>query len=204
MVCLEIFDYLSASENNKPYTLDGQPLKVIYAGALSYKKNKYLYDLEDRISKWQFELYGSGFDENRITKKSHFKYNGFVPSDRLIEQADAHFGLVWDGDSISTCSGNFGEYLRLNKPHKASLYIRCNLPLIVWKECALATFVTENKIGISIRSLTELDTVLPAISAESYKEMKENVKRINKQVSTGYYISKALNEALKYLYPNDT
>jgi hypothetical protein len=85
----------------------------------------------------------------------------------------------------------------LNKPHKASLYIRCNLPLIVWDECALATFVTENKIGIAIGSLTELDTVLPAISAESYKEMKENVKKINERVATGYYISKALNEAVK-------
>jgi hypothetical protein len=202
MVCFDVFDYLSASENNKPRMFHGQPLTVVYAGSLSYRKNKFLYDLEDRISKWQFVLYGSGFDENRIRNKSHFRYNGFVPSDRLIEQVDAHFGLVWDGDSPLTCSGNFGDYLRLNKPHKASLYIRCNLPLIVWEESALATFVTGNKIGFSIRSLTELDTVLPALTVESYEEMKKNVRKINKQIAAGYYMSKVLNEAIKCIHPN--
>jgi hypothetical protein len=204
VVCLGIFDYLSSSENNKLHTIDGQLVKVIYAGALSYKKNKYLYELDDKISKWQFELYGSGFEEGKIKKQSHFKYNGFIPSDQLIEQVDAHFGLIWEGDSISTCSGNFGDYLKLNNPHKASLYIRCNLPLIVWEESALATFISENKIGICIRSLTELDTVLSAISVESYNEMKENIRKINRQVATGYYIDKALNEADKYLHENHT
>jgi hypothetical protein len=198
MVCFEIFDYLSASENNKPrkHLEDGQPLTVVYAGALSYRKNKFLYDLEDKMSKWQFELYGSGFDEKRIRNKSHFRYNGFVDCDRLIEQVDAHFGLVWDGDSPLTCSGNFGDYLRLNKPHKISLYIRCNLPLIVWEESAPAAFVTENKIGFTVRSLAELDSALPALSAESYEEMAENVRKINKRVASGYYISKALQEAV--------
>lgn len=204
MISLGIFDYLSASENEKTPLFDGQLTKVIYAGALSYRKNKYLYNLDDKISKWQFELYGGGFEENKIKNKKHFKYNGFIPSDQLIEQVDAHFGLIWEGESTSVCSGNFGEYLKLNNPHKASLYIRCNLPLIIWEEAALATFVSENKIGICIRSLEDLDVILPAISAEMYAEMKKNIKKINERISSGYYINKALSDAEKYLNENFT
>jgi hypothetical protein len=202
MVCLNLFDYLSASENHRRRTLDDQPVKVVYAGSLSYRKNKFLYDLGRMVSKWQFELYGSGFEENRIRENRYFRYNGFVPSDRLIEQVDAHFGLIWEGDSLLTCSGDFGDYLRWNNPHKASLYLRCNLPLIVWEESALARFVAVNGIGISIRSLTDVDTVLTSLSAESYEKMRKNVQRINERVAAGYYIKRALNEALKRLRPS--
>ena len=58
MVCLEIFDYLSPSVNNNTQEPNQKPIKVIYAGALTYKKNRYLYSLNDVMSKWQFELYG--------------------------------------------------------------------------------------------------------------------------------------------------
>lgn len=77
MVCLEIFDYLSPSVNNNTLEPDQQPIKVIYAGALTYKKNRYLYSLSDVMSKWQFELYGGGFEENKIADKTLFKFKGF-------------------------------------------------------------------------------------------------------------------------------
>jgi hypothetical protein len=63
----------------------------------------------------------------------------------------------------------------------------------------MAAFVTENKIGICIRSLEELDAVLSSISPELYNEMVENVKRIDGKISSGYYFSKALEEARKCL-----
>ncbi|MDR1525601.1 MAG: galactofuranosyltransferase, partial [Tannerella sp.] len=99
----------------------------------------------------------------------------------------------------SSCTGNCGEYLRINNPHKVSLYIRCHCPVIIWEEAAMAAFVTENKIGICIRSLEELDAVLSSISPELYNEMVENVKRIDGKISSGYYFSKALEEARKCL-----
>ena len=199
MTCLEIFDYLSPSVNNKHSGIDSKPLKVIYAGALSYKKNKYLYDMDNIISEWQLELYGNGFNEKNIKNKEYFNYKGFTPSDKLVENVCAHFGLVWDGESISGCSGNFGEYLKINNPHKVSLYIRCNLPVIIWKEAALATFVTENKIGLCVNSLEELNSILPYVTEESYNEMKENIKMVNKKISSGYYITNAVNEAERSL-----
>ena len=193
IVSLEIFDYLSsATPENKP-GYDGKFIKVIYAGALSYKKNKYLYLLDDIISEWRFELYGNGFEEDKIRNKTHFTYKGFCPSEQLIANVSAHFGLIWDGESTQTCSGDFGEYLKINNPHKASLYIRCNLPIIIWKEAALAPFILEHKIGICIDSLEELNTVLPSISIKEYHEMKENIKEIDKKISSGFYFTKALN-----------
>ena len=126
-----------------------------------------------------------------------FKFKGFVPSDQLIEQVSAHFGLIWEGDSIHTCSGDLGIYQKINNPHKASLYIRCNLPIIIWKEAALASFVAENKIGVCIDSLEELDSILSSISAESYNEMVRNIKEINKKIASGYYCKRAVEKRRK-------
>ncbi|MDL2266066.1 galactofuranosyltransferase [Parabacteroides sp. OttesenSCG-928-G07] len=195
IVCLEIFDYLSPAVANDPIKIENSPYKVIYAGALSYRKNRFLYLLDDVIHGWQFNLYGNGFEEERIHNKSSFNYKGFIPSDQLIEHVDGDFGLVWDGDSISTCSGNFGEYLKLNNPHKTSLYIRSHLPIIIWKEAALATFIADNKIGICINSLDEIEQVLHSITAKEYQEMKYNIGQVSQKLSSGYYTVKAVKEA---------
>lgn len=193
MICLEMIDYLSPSTNKNQPEFDGKFIKVIYAGALSYRKNRFLYLLDDIISEWHFELYGKGFEEDKVKNKEHFEYRGFCPSDQLIENVSAHFGLVWDGESTNICSGNFGKYLKLNNPHKTALYIRCNLPLIVWKEAALVPFILKHKIGICVDSLEDLNTILPSISIEKYNEMRENIKEVNKKISSGFYFAKALN-----------
>ena len=168
---------------------------MIYAGALTYKKNRYLYSLSDVMSKWQFELYGGGFEENKIADKTLFKFKGFMPSDQLIEQVSAHFGLIWEGDSIHTCSGDFGIYLKINNPHKVSLYIRCNLPIIIWKEAALASFVAENKIGVCIDSMEMDGSIESNSSNESYDEMVRNIKKINQKIASGYYCRRAVENA---------
>ncbi|WP_080902560.1 galactofuranosyltransferase [Parabacteroides sp. Marseille-P3160] len=198
MTCLEIFDYLS-----KTLPLDHKipdiPCQVIYAGGLSYKKNRFLYALDTYISKWYFNLYGSGFEKDRIKNKDCFNYLGFVPSDQLIATAQGDYGLVWDGESITTCSGNFGEYLKYNNPHKMSLYIRCHLPVIIWKQAALASFVEKNGIGICINSLQDLKEIIPSVSRNEYVVMKENTIKISERLSTGYYLKHALNHIEKRL-----
>jgi hypothetical protein len=199
MVNLEIFDYLSDSENDQPHDPEKRPFEVIYAGGLSYRKNKFLYDLDPIISGWQFDLYGKGFESEKIKNKQRFRYHGFCPSDQLIRNASAHFGLVWEGDSVDTCAGNFGAYLKINNPHKVSLYIRCNLPLIIWSEAALAPFVTRYKIGLCIRSLHELEAVLTSVTAEAYREMTENLRKINEKIASGYFFTRALHESVKML-----
>ena len=57
-------------------------------------------------------------------------FGSFLP-DELPSALEGSFGLVWDGDSSKTCSGVFGEYLRYNNSHKASLYLASGFPIIV-------------------------------------------------------------------------
>lgn len=191
MGCLEIFDYLSSTVAPSRPELH-QPAEVVYAGGLGYKKNAFLYGMDELIHTWHFNLYGRGFEDERIRNKSHFTYKGFVPSDRLIASAEGDFGLVWDGESVDTCTGAFGEYLQYNNPHKTSLYIRCELPVIVWSKAAIASFIRANEIGICIDSLQELDAVLASITPEDYRRMKQNAITISARLASGYYMDRAV------------
>lgn len=194
---LDAFDYLSAtSPVDKPAAAE---CRVIYAGALSPRKNQFLYEIENYIRDYRFILYGGGFEEEAISRKDRFEYKGFVPSDDLIAQAEGDYGLVWDGPSITTCEGDFGEYLRYNSPHKVSLYLRCELPVIIWEQAAMANFIRENKVGICVGSLENLDEVLAAVTPEAYAEMKANAREAGRRLSEGFYFSRAVNRAIAEL-----
>lgn len=130
---LEIFDYLSESKAT-PKPNVKKPYSVLYAGALNVRKNTFLYEVGEYIHSFSFNLYGNGFEIDKAKGKEHFKYMGFVKSDDLIATTQGDFGLVWDGFSASACTGNFGEYLQYNNPHKTSLYIRCELPVIIGRK----------------------------------------------------------------------
>ena len=104
---LDIWDYLSQS--HCPPSIDvPTSYKVVYAGALNRRKNAFLYQWGNYIKHYQVSLYGTEPDASSMDGKEHFDIKGFVQFDQLIASADGHFGLVWDGDSIQTCSGNFG------------------------------------------------------------------------------------------------
>lgn len=197
--CLVIWDYLSDKTPPKAMPVT-PPFNILYAGRLSYKKNAFLYKLEEYVKTYRFTLYGSGFNEELLGENRSYTYKGFVQSDKLIATAEGHFGLVWDGDSISCCSGAFGEYLQYNNPHKTSLYIRCQLPVIIWKKAALADFIEKKNIGICVESLTDLDQVLASISAEQYQIMKNNVINLSEKLGDGYFMSKALEQSEKVLF----
>lgn len=192
---LEIFDYLS-SGNPAPKTATGPPYRVLYAGTLSPKKNRFLYELEDHIHSFCFSLYGKGFDSGAIRKKDRFIYKGFVASDELVTSADGDFGLVWDGNSIFSCDGLRGAYMQYNNPHKYSLYMRCGLPVIIWDKAAMAAFTRKHNVGICISSLDLLDEELAKITPEHYNEMKQNAETIGRRLAEGYYFKRAFNEAL--------
>lgn len=194
---LIFFDFISDSvaKNETDTDHPANKYRVIYAGALSKRKNEFLYKISNYLHNYSICLYGKGFPENEITENIELK--GFVQADTLIAQAEGDFGLVWDGNSLDGCEGDWGEYLKINQPHKASLYIRCSLPLIVWNQSANAEYVKSNKIGICIDSLKELDTILPNISKEEYVIMLNNVREMSHKLATGKFIEAALEKAFK-------
>lgn len=189
---LEIFDYLSDKQNKSEIGKGKDDSYIVnYAGALSRKKNGFLYQLAPTT--YDFHLYGNGFQPENENKR--FVYHGFQKSDDLIYSMKGDFGLVWDGDSIETCSGNYGLYLKYNSPHKISFYVRCHLPVIIWNQAAMAPFIEKNNIGFAISSLTELDELLKNIDTEKYIQLKNNTIELSRQLSTGFFIKKALTEA---------
>lgn len=195
---LGIFDYLSdatakSREAHSPY-------KVMYAGGLHPRKNAFLYSIgENGVNKdFEFYVYGNGFDESHNSAKA-ITYGGFVPSEQMIAQCDCDFGLVWDGESVDACVGDFGNYLRYNNPHKTSFYIRCELPVVIWSKAALAPFVREHNIGITVDTLSELNTRLAQLTPGEYAEMKSNVATMSRKLSEGQFVAEALNRALKRL-----
>ena len=112
----------------------------------------------------------------------------------LKRGAGGGFGLVWDGDSAHTCSGMYGEYLKINNPHKASLYLASGFPIIVWKQSALADFVRNNNCGILVNSLFEIAETLKSISEDEYQEMIKNSKRIGEKIRQGHYLKIAVEK----------
>ena len=173
--------------------------RVIYAGALNKRKNTFLYDMAHLINNYKLHIYGSGFNPEEAKMSENLIYCGYKKSEDFIADADGEFGLVWDGDSTETCSSSFGEYLKYNNPHKVPFYIRCNLPVIIWKQAGLAPFVEKEGIGITINSLAELDEKLGNISLEEYGVMLDNIKRVSENLSKGYYTKLAVDNAFTHL-----
>ncbi|UXZ08780.1 hypothetical protein F1B95_08005 [Clostridium perfringens] len=64
-------------------------------------------------------------------------YKKSLSPKEIVEKIEGDFGLIWDGTSINICDGSFGEYTKFNTPHKLSMYIASEIPVIVWKEAKM-------------------------------------------------------------------
>ena len=117
----------------------------------------------------------------------------------MVHKLKGAFGLVWDGESIKTCAGNYGEYLRYNCPYKCAMYLAAQIPVIIWSQAAMADFVKREKIGILIDSLDEIDHKLSNLTKEQYRELLENVSRIQEEIINGENIRKSVCRAEELL-----
>ena len=193
---LNLFDYLIDDKIIWKKRIGNQ---IAIASNLSVKKSKYVYKLpifQDVV----FNLYGPNYET--CVKQANVHYFGSMVEKELIQKINGKFGLVWDGDSIETCSGNIGHYLQYNNPFKVSMYIAAGLPVIVWDKSALADFVNENNIGITVNNLLSLDFHLKKINEKDYAVMTENVRKLQKKVISGYFLSFVLKEVLKNIEDN--
>lgn len=208
MHCLQIFDYLSPCQPAS-YPSPHRPWRVVYAGNLARWRNDFLYKLGPAMQQWQTDLYGKGFDEastppsHPATDPQHQRpslvYHGFMASDDFIAKAEADFGLVWDGDSLDECTGDWGEYLLINDPHKTSFYLRAGIPVIVWRRAAMAPFIEEQQVGIAIGSINELNERLSALTPDAYANMRRQAKAIASRLDEGYYVKQGMAAACEYL-----
>lgn len=190
---LQIFDFLTKA-SPKQYVSPHQPWRVVYTSNLSRWRNAFVYRLQEVMGSWTVTLYGPGY-EDAAQPKAGVTYMGKLPEEELIGSVEGDFGLVWDGDSFDECAGDWGEYLRINNPHKTSLYLRAGLPVIVWKEAALAPFVTENQLGIAVASLRDIDKALADLTPTAYAAMKANALDMSRKLGDGYFEKEAFRQA---------
>lgn len=186
LISLGIFDYLQ-DETRRGYLPQND---VVIAGTLRKHKAGYVYSLPSDV---QIGLYGVGYEDQH---KDNIKYYGSFNPVTLVGQLSGKFGLVWDGSSSETCEGLSGAYLKINNPHKTSLYLSAGIPVMVWEQAAIADFVIKNKCGIVIKKLGDIKSVLDNLNDEDYKELRNNAQKLSERISNGYYASQAISSAI--------
>lgn len=198
---IKIFDYIMDNEL-KIYERVNRKFVISIAGNLTYLKSAYVYLLDELdIKNIEIRLYGFGLEDKKFNNNK-IKYYGFFSPKDIPNQLSEGWGLVWDGNSLDSCSGETGEYLAYINQHKVSLYLSAGLPVIIWKGAGLAKFIEENEVGITISSLKEIESVLSNISDEQYSKMVRNTVTIANKLRNGYFTKSVMNEVEDYIKLN--
>lgn len=197
---LGLFDYRSTTQCPFPTSPrrggENGDIKIVYAGALSMRKNSFMLKMAESTLPYELHVYGYRSGLPQIKDNEKITYHGFLPAEEFINTVNADFGLVWDGDSMDSCTGNFGEYLRYNSPHKVSFYLRAGLPIIIWRQAAVAPIINKEGVGICIDSIDQLKELLPRLKKEDMEQMRHNVQELSMRLKNGEFLKNAVNKAL--------
>ena len=190
---LWLFDYLTDEVPGEERNANASDC-IAFAGALD--KSFFLKKMRGvKYNGIQLHLYGS---EPRDTSEypEWMKYIGrFSPEN--VTMLTEGWGLAWDGDAIESIHGPLGNYLRYNSSHKISLYIAAGIPVVISKESALAEYVEENKLGITISSLQELDHAVLNQDKEGLHLIRKSVMEKSAVLRSGAMLGRVLNEIVE-------
>ena len=197
LVNIRLFDYLTDGEPDKtPEERFFKDAPIVIAAESHHKFNEkgyYLYSAQCDPGV-KFNVYGPDIDERYINNLT-YEYKGAVLPEQIPNEIEGSFGLVWEGNSLETCEGDWGEYLRINNPNKASMYIAAGIPLIIWSGAALADFVQKYGLGITVDSIYELKSAVENVTDVQYAQMLENIRPFTKAVKSGAFFTKAIERA---------
>ena len=82
------------------------------------------------------------------------KLEDVLPQDTAPYELPDGIGLVWDTDSSENT--HYFTYQQLNSPHKLSLYLAAELPVILPSFSPFAPFITSHHLGTTLDDLTQL------------------------------------------------
>lgn len=190
---LWLFDYLTDDiPNNESHQANTSC--IAFAGNLD--KSVFLKRLtEVHFNGIKLHLYGNK-PQNNTEYPEWIKYNSRFNPDNVTALTEG-WGLTWDGDSIEKLQSPLGNYMKYNSSHKTSLYIAAGMPVILSKEAALATFVEEHKIGITISSLLELEDRIVGMDKEEFHLIQKNVSEMSQTLRTGGRLGALLRDIVK-------
>lgn len=180
---MHLFDYYSDDAMIPKEELLKMKNVIAFAGNLD--KSLFLKPLSqskipDTIT---YRLFGL-MENPKVLSNDRIEYKGsFKPNKTGMLKAG--WGLLWDGDSVETCSGVLGEYLRINSSHKLSLYLACGMPVILWRQSSLAKWLSDKGVCVLVDSLNDIPNVLANISDEQYSKMIDNAINLGKKLRHG-------------------
>lgn len=185
---LWLFDYITPEE---PVMKQQVSNDIAFAGALD--KSVFLHQIK-RVPYKQLELHLYGNQPKDTSDYPQWmKYVGrFSPEN--ITMLHESWGLSWDGDGISALEGVIGNYLKYISPHKVSLYIAAGLPVIISKESALAGFIEENKLGVTISSLYDIEEELKNLSEKEIQLIQKSVSKMSERLRKGDMLGSVIRE----------
>ena len=189
---LGFWDYRSSSINTHQQQVCHQPIRIAYAGSISRRKNSFLTTFASSLEHCELHLFGWVNGMSELEQCQHVVSHGYVQADDFIRDAEVDFGIVWDGDSMEVCSGDWGEYLRYNTPHKTSFYLRGGIPVVVWKQSAMAYMVEQTGAGVCVDSLQELESKLMHLSPSQFAEMKVKALGLAEKMNHGGFVEDAV------------
>lgn len=193
-VKLAFFDYLSNIEMiDKDSTAN---INLIYAGNLD--KSLFLRKLQDIGFNNEFKMFLYGAYSDNIPNIEGVEYKGKFVADRF-DSIEGNWGLVWDGESVDSCTGQYGEYLKINSPFKFSLYLAANRPVVVWSKSALASYVKEYKLGICVDSLKDIEKTIKLLTVDELTNIQSSVYEYSKKVKNGEMLEAAIFSSLKIM-----
>ena len=190
IVTLEIFDYLQDKATNVEKIFEKS---ITVAGNLDTQKCGYVGELGE-VDPVKVHLYGSNYN-NSLDKCPNITYYGSFPPNEIPYKLDRGYGLVWDGAGIDGLSGQSGEYVKYNNPHKLSLYLSSGIPVIIPEEAAESGFVRKYNVGIAVKSLKDLNSILEKVTREEYYKMVRNTTEISEKLISGYFGTAAIKKA---------
>lgn len=186
----EVCDYLI---NKKEEAIEiEKPFSLCYVGYI--KRSEFLRTYSEKFTN-KINLYGKIESDFLLTPQ--LRYKGVYNPKNYEVQLDGAFGLVWEGNSLDACQGNFGNYMLINNPNRLSLYLANNIPVITWKKAGLANFIDSNGDEFTVDSLTEIDEILCKMTIDEYEIILDKTIVVGKKMREGYYGMQALKKVLQ-------
>ncbi|MGG5333702.1 sugar transferase [Enterococcus sp. AZ163] len=180
MLTKPLFDYLIPDSISLDSSLDKS---IVFAGNI--QKSVFLSNWP---SKTKIAAFGT---KGEIQFSKQVSYGGTYQQEELLRRMPKNrFGIAWD-DNLQQ-GGNYQNYTRYNAPHKVSLYLALGLPVIVWKNAAIAEWISKYQLGFAIDSLKEIDLLFESLSTDELLKLKKRVNKFSQLLRKGIFTRNAL------------
>lgn len=175
-----------------PLTKSWKEVNVVYVASNLglIRKMQHIFDKLPTNVKMTFV--GPNGEWLRKIGKRNILYKGVLLGDKLYSCiSEGTFGLLW-------YPKNLLAYLKFSSTQKFSSYIVAGLPVLVEERATWPAYITRKyRVGITGRSLEEILLKASQIGLREYNEIRKNVLLLGNKIKKGFFIKRALLEAMK-------